>query len=63
MTQEDLIVHKIPVIVNSDEDGAWMKDKVIILKPDATEHEAASIMSYLFEEGFILDRRTTFEIK
>ncbi len=59
MTQEDLIVHKIPVIVNSDEDGAWMNDKVIILKPDATEHEATSIMSYLFEEGFILDRRTT----
>ncbi len=32
MTQEDLVIHKIPVIVNSDEDGAWMKDKVIILR-------------------------------
>jgi len=63
MTQEDLIVNKIPVIVNSDEDGAWMKDYVVILKPDVTELEIASVMSYLYEEGFILDRRTRCEVK
>ena len=63
MSQEDLIVNKIPVIVNSDNNGAWMKDCVIILKPDATETEIMGIMSYLYEEGFILDRRTRCEVK
>ena len=63
MNQEDLIVNGIPVIVNSDENGAWMKDCVIILKPDITEAEIVGVMSYLYEEGFILDRRTRCEVK
>jgi hypothetical protein len=63
MSQEDLIVNKIPVIVNSDENGAWMKDYVVILKPDVTEAEIAGVMSYLYEEGFILDRRTRCEVE
>ena len=63
MSQEDLIVNKIPVIVNSDENGAWMKDYVVILKPDVTETEIIGVMSYLYEEGFILDRRTRCEVE
>ena len=63
MKQEDLIVNKIPVIVNRDNNGAWMKDCVIILKPDATDEEVVGVMSYLYEEGFILDRRTRCEAK
>jgi len=63
MNQEDLIVNGIPVIVNSDENGAWMKDCVIILKPDVAEAEIVGVMSYLYEEGFILDRRTRCEVK
>tara|TARA_Y100000004_G_C8820982_1_gene371905 strand:- start:194 stop:385 length:192 start_codon:yes stop_codon:yes gene_type:complete len=63
MIQEDLIINKIPVVVNTDPDGDWRNNKVTILKPDATEDDAIFIMSYLFEEGFIIDRRTTWEIK
>jgi hypothetical protein len=63
MNQEDLIVNKIPVIVNSDDNGAWMKDYVVILKPDVTAAEIAGVVSYLYEEGFILDRRTRCEVK
>ena len=63
MNQQDLIVNQIPVIVNKDNDGEWMKDCVIILKPDATDEEVASIVSYLYEEGFILDRRNRCEVK
>ena len=63
MIQEDLIINKIPIVVNTDPDGDWRNNKVIILKPDATEDDAIFIMSYLFEEGFIIDRRTTWEIK
>jgi len=63
MIQEDLIINKIPVVINTDVDGDWRNNKVIILKPDATEDDAIFIMSYLFEEGFITDRRTTWEVK
>ena len=63
MNQEDLIVNGISVIVNTDSDGAWMKDCVIILKPDVMAEEVVGVMSYLYEEGFILDRRTRYEIK
>ena len=63
MSQEDLIVNKMPVIVNKDNGGYWMKDRVIILKPDATDSEIVGVMSYLYEEGFILDRRTRCEVK
>jgi len=63
MNQEDLIVNGMPVIVNSDENGEWMKDCVIILKPDVTKAEIVSVMSYLYEEGFILDRRTRCEVE
>jgi len=63
MNQEDLIVNRIPVIVNRDSDGSWMKDCVIILKPDVTDKEIMSVMSYLYEEGFVLDRRTRYEVK
>ena len=63
MNQEDLTVNQIPVIVNIDNDGYWMKDCVTILKPDVTDGEVKGIMSYLYEEGFILDRRTRYEVK
>ena len=63
MKQEDLIVNKVPVVVNRDNNGEWMKDCVIILKPDVTDGEVKGIMSYLYEEGFILDRRTRCEVK
>jgi len=62
-TQEDLIVNQIPVVVNTDYDCAWMEHSVTILKPDATDTEVMGVMSYLYEEGFILDRRTPYEIK
>ena len=61
--QEDLIVNQIPVVVNTGYDGAWMEHSVIILKPDATDTEIMGIISYLYEEGFILDRRTRYEVK
>jgi len=63
MKQEDLIVNKVPVVVNRDNNDEWMKDCVIILKPDITDEEVAGVISYLYEEGFILDRRTRYEVK
>tara|TARA_B100000700_G_C14379352_1_gene549650 strand:+ start:61 stop:249 length:189 start_codon:yes stop_codon:yes gene_type:complete len=62
MTQIDLVINKIPVILNYDEEH-WRRSEVWILKPDATSWEALDIINYLYEEGFIEDRRIKYEIK
>ena len=63
MKQQDLIINNISVLLNTDEDGVWVDDFLIILKKDSTEEEIANIISYLYEEGFICDRRIKYEIK
>lgn len=63
MKQQDLVINNISVLLNTNEDGVWMEDFLIILKKDSTEEEIASIINYLFEEGFIQDRRIKYEIK
>ena len=63
MKQQDLVINNISVLLNTDEDGVWVDDFLIILKKDSTEEEIANIISYLYEEGFICDRRIKYEIK
>lgn len=60
MNQQDLIINKIPVILNSFED--WQDDNIYILKPDASKNEVLDIINYLYNEGFILDRRIDYKI-
>ena len=62
MKQRDFIINRISVVLNTDEDGDWMKDVLIILKKDAKEKEIDYIIKYLYEEGFILDRRIAYKI-
>ena len=59
---EDLIINNIPIVLNIDE-GNWTTSSLVILKSDATSFEALDIINYLYEEGFILDRRTRCEVK
>jgi len=63
MKQQDLVINNISVILNTDEDGVWVDDFLIILKKDSTEEEVINIINYLYEEGFICDRRIKYEIK
>ena len=63
MKQQDLVINNISVLLNTDEDGVWVDDFLIILKKDSTEEEVANIINYLYEEGFICDRRIKYEIK
>ena len=63
MKQQDLVINNISVILNTDESGAWMEDSLVILKKDSTEEEIANIITYLYEEGFIWDRRIKYEIR
>tara|TARA_Y100000593_G_C4296618_1_gene331008 strand:- start:870 stop:1061 length:192 start_codon:yes stop_codon:yes gene_type:complete len=63
MKQQDLVINNVSVLLNTDESGAWMKDSLIILKKDSTEEEVLNIINYLYEEGFIWDRRIKYEIK
>lgn len=62
MKQIDLIINKIPIVLNYEEEN-WKNSEVWILKPDATSWEALDIINYLYEEGFIPDRRINYEIK
>ena len=55
------MINNIPVVLNIDEDN-WANNNVNILKPDATSWEALDIINYLYEEGFILDRRIEYKI-
>tara|TARA_Y100000310_G_scaffold344337_2_gene456536 strand:- start:1627 stop:1815 length:189 start_codon:yes stop_codon:yes gene_type:complete len=61
MKQTDLVINSIPIVLNIDEDN-WANNNVNILKPDATSWEALDIINYLYEEGFILDRRIEYKI-
>jgi len=60
MKQIDLVINKIPVILNYDDN--WVNSDLLILKHDATSWEALDIINYLYEEGFILDRRIQYKI-
>jgi hypothetical protein len=62
MKQIDLVINKVAVVINTDEGGAWVEDSLVVLKPDATKEEVRDIINYLFEEGFILDRRIQYKI-
>jgi len=61
MKQQDLVINNISIVLNIDEDS-WVTNSLVILKPDATSFEALDIINYLFEEGFILDRRIEYKI-
>jgi len=61
MKQIDLIINKVPIVLNTDEDN-WTKSNLVVLKPDAKEYEVIDIINYLFDEGFILDRRIEYKI-
>ena len=61
MKQIDLTINRIPIVLNYDESN-WRNNNVIVLKPDATSWEALDIINYLYEEGFILDRRIEYKI-
>ena len=61
MKQTDLVINNIPVVLNIDEDN-WANSNVNILKHDATSWEALDVINYLYEEGFILDRRIEYKI-
>ena len=61
MKQKDLIINNVSVVLNTDENN-WTNDNLIILKNDVSQEEIISIIDYLYEEGFILDRRIEYKI-
>lgn len=63
MKQQDLVINNISILLNTNEDGAWVEDSLVILKKDSTEKEVMNIINYLYDEGFIVDRRIKYEIR
>jgi hypothetical protein len=62
MKQQDLVINNIAIVLNRDEDN-WTNDNLIVLKPDAKDYEVINIVNYLYDEGFIVDRRIKYEIR
>ena len=61
----NLIVKSYPVRFKPDLDnGFWMQEKIMIHDPkdSISETKIKNIIQYLYDEGFILDRRTPYEV-
>jgi len=56
---EKLIINNNPVEIHYDKTGNWQKDKVYIYDctEELPEEESDLIINYLYEEGFLMDRR------
>ena len=61
---EKIILNGLQVEIFFDKTGDWKKDKVYIYdcKEALTDEEAIRMICYLYDEGFIMDRRIEFVI-
>ena len=60
-----LTVNSRPITLKPDlETEFWMKERILIHDKDNSleKPEIKKIIEYLYEEGFILDRRTPYEV-
>lgn len=64
MAQYDLICQNVPVKVFTANTGYWKHDTVFFYntKKIITKFEIHSIIEYLYDEGYIQDRRTKYMI-
>ena len=61
----NLIVNSYPVRFKADlNNGYWMQEKIMIYDSKSSLNKAGIrvIIQYLYDEGFILDRRTPHEV-
>jgi hypothetical protein len=56
----DIWIRESRVEVFLCDDGYWKNDIVFLFSKIISEKEKNDIMEYLYEEGFIQDRRTRF---
>jgi hypothetical protein len=61
---EKLVLKGILVEIHYDKTGRWTQDKVYIYDctEELPEEEANTLMDYLYQEGFLMDRRTKMTI-
>jgi|TARA_Y100000310_G_C20388273_1_gene671510 hypothetical protein len=61
---EKLILSGLAVEIHYDKTGDWRKDRVYIYdcKEDLSDAEANKMVGYLYDEGFIMDRRVEMTI-
>tara|TARA_B100000809_G_C14766586_1_gene397828 strand:+ start:231 stop:464 length:234 start_codon:yes stop_codon:yes gene_type:complete len=62
--QNTLLVDGVAIVVLSDKTGNWKKDTVEIYDPedDLANSRIASLVNYIYEEGYIADRRTQVNV-
>lgn len=65
MDSEKVTVNGLKVEIHYDKMGKWQQDKVLFFDQndqEVSEEEIAITLEYLYHEGFILDRRTKYEV-
>jgi hypothetical protein len=63
---ELIFLNGLPIEIKKDKSNFWKKDLVLFCDPlggKIKEEEILILMDYLYEEGFIQDRRTPYKIK
>ena len=62
--QTTLLVDGIAITVYCDKTGNWKKDQIEIYDPmdNLTNLRIASLINYIYEEGYIVDRRARVNI-
>ena len=61
----NLTINSYPVVFQPDlNNGFWMQEKIVIHDSQGSLGELGirSIIQYLYDEGFILDRRAPYEV-
>ena len=62
--QTTLLVDGIAIVVHCDKTGNWKNDQVEIYDPmdELAKPRVISLINYIYEEGYIVDRRVRINI-
>ena len=61
----NIVINGLTIEIKEGDDSYWKNKKILIYdvsESNLNDKEVGAIVSYLYEEGFIEDRRTEFEI-
>ena len=64
MEETNLLVDGYPIRIRYDKRGRWQYDQVELYEAldDIDDNRAASLINYIYEEGYIVDRRINTNI-
>ena len=59
-----LLVDGVAIVIRCDKSGNWKNDEIEIYDPieNLTKSRIISLVNYIYEEGYIVDRRVKVQI-